>query len=238
MKRLLTYTFLILFAFSAKAQHESYGSIEGIVYNSDSTETVPFSIVRLEFNNQVLATKTDIQGKYKFDSLTAGLYNLRIESVSFDSKEIRDVLVETKNVSQVDIYLPNLMFDELYMVGGCEWPPLAYWIGEEQIVKIKSQDLKIINIVPKVDMTLDRSSDFQTNEFKQVYARGSRDGDVIYIVNGIKTRNKPILPNCSLNEIQYYLGGVPAKYGDTTGGVIIIQTTGYFDLYYAWLANQ
>jgi len=35
-----------------------------------------------------------------------------------------------------------------------------------------------------------------------------------------------------------HLGGIPAKFGDTTSGVISIFTMGYFDLYYDWKAKQ
>jgi hypothetical protein len=27
-----------------------------------------------------------------------------------------------------------------------------------------------------------------------------------------------------------YTGGIPAKYGDTMGGVVVLETKGYFDL--------
>jgi len=38
--------------------------------------------------------------------------------------------------------------------------------------------------------------------------------------------------------MEAYTGGIPAKYGDTTGGVVILETLSYFDLYNAWLAGQ
>jgi hypothetical protein len=35
-----------------------------------------------------------------------------------------------------------------------------------------------------------------------------------------------------------YTGGLPAKYGDTLGGVVVMETKGYFDLYRQWEANE
>jgi len=42
------------------------------------------------------------------------------------------------------------------------------------------------------------------------------------------------IPGTSIGGVSVYAGGVPAKYGDTTGGVIIMETKSYFDLYRAW----
>jgi hypothetical protein len=34
-----------------------------------------------------------------------------------------------------------------------------------------------------------------------------------------------------------YSGGLPAKYGDTMGGVIVVETKSFFDMYYESLAR-
>jgi len=38
--------------------------------------------------------------------------------------------------------------------------------------------------------------------------------------------------------VAVYTGGVPAKYGDCTGGVVVIETKNYLSLYQEWLATQ
>ena len=42
------------------------------------------------------------------------------------------------------------------------------------------------------------------------------------------------VPGVSIGALEAYTGGIPAKYGDTTGGVIVLETKSYFDLYNAW----
>ena len=39
------------------------------------------------------------------------------------------------------------------------------------------------------------------------------------------------VPNEAINSFSVYTGGVPAKYGDVTGGIVAIETKSYFDLY-------
>ena len=42
----------------------------------------------------------------------------------------------------------------------------------------------------------------------------------------------------TIKSIQFFYGGIPAKYGDLTGGCIVIETKSYTDYYYQWLSEQ
>ncbi|MFY8138858.1 MAG: hypothetical protein ACOVMR_12165, partial [Flavobacteriales bacterium] len=58
-------------------------------------------------------------------------------------------------------------------------------------------------------------------------------GSVIYMIDGVKIReNVPNIPSCGISRMAVYTGGLPAKYGDTTGGVIVIETKNYLEDYY------
>ena len=46
------------------------------------------------------------------------------------------------------------------------------------------------------------------------------------------------LPSSGVGSISVYTGGVPAKYGDTTSGVIVVESKNYFDLYNQWKYSQ
>ena len=67
---------------------------------------------------------------------------------------------------------------------------------------------------------------------EELYFRGSRAGSVIYFIDGVKIRqNVPNIPSSGISGMQVYTGGVPAKYGDTTGGVIVVETKSYLEEY-------
>ena len=80
------------------------------------------------------------------------------------------------------------------------------------------------------------SSDIQFSEERdEIYFRGSRSGDAVYYIDGIKMINsKAMCPSSAIGSIMVYSGGVPAKYGDFTGGVVVIETMSYFE----WEAQQ
>ncbi|MFM2316499.1 MAG: hypothetical protein RLZZ155_831, partial [Bacteroidota bacterium] len=47
---------------------------------------------------------------------------------------------------------------------------------------------------------------------------------------GVKIYGSPLnIPSSGIGNITVYTGGVPAKYGDSTGGYVIIDTKSYRD---------
>jgi outer membrane receptor for ferrienterochelin and colicin len=56
--------------------------------------------------------------------------------------------------------------------------------------------------------------------------RGSRSDATYYYIDGIKVRGSANLPKSALQEVSVITGGVPANYGDVTGGIISITTRG------------
>ena len=37
------------------------------------------------------------------------------------------------------------------------------------------------------------------------------------------------IPGIAVGSVKVYTGGIPAAYGDVTGGVIVVETKSYFD---------
>jgi outer membrane receptor protein involved in Fe transport len=66
----------------------------------------------------------------------------------------------------------------------------------------------------------------------ELYFRGSRSDAMAYFVDGVKVPGRLSgVPPASIASITMYTGGLPARYGDVTGGVVAIETKSYFDLY-------
>ena len=58
------------------------------------------------------------------------------------------------------------------------------------------------------------------------------------MLEGMKRTQVFNVPSCSIANMMVYTGGIPAKYGDTMGGVIVVETEGYFDLYRDWKRSE
>ncbi|MEZ4936280.1 MAG: von Willebrand factor type A domain-containing protein [Crocinitomicaceae bacterium] len=69
-----------------------------------------------------------------------------------------------------------------------------------------------------------------TNEQNEIISiRGSRSENVTYFVDGVKVQNFHAVHRSSLKQVQVITGGLPANYGDVTGGVIAVNTMSYSD---------
>ena len=82
------------------------------------------------------------------------------------------------------------------------------------------------------------STNIQEIEDGLLVFRGARKGDVLYIIDGVKTREDVQVPSVSIGRVTLFTSGLPANYGDTLGGVVAIESKSYFDLYREWIQTQ
>src|SRR5690606_29026390 len=66
-----------------------------------------------------------------------------------------------------------------------------------------------------------------TNEGSgEISVRGSRSDGTYFFIDGIKVRGSSNLPKSAIEEVSVITGGLPANYGDATGGIIAVTTRG------------
>jgi Ca-activated chloride channel family protein len=58
----------------------------------------------------------------------------------------------------------------------------------------------------------------------ELNVRGARSDANVWFVDGVKMNSAPIVAQSALESVQVITGGVPANYGDATGGIISITT--------------
>lgn len=59
-----------------------------------------------------------------------------------------------------------------------------------------------------------------------ISVRGSRSDATYFYIDGIKVRGSSSLPKSAIQEVSVITGGLPANYGDATGGIISVTTRG------------
>jgi len=61
------------------------------------------------------------------------------------------------------------------------------------------------------------------------FVRGAREGSLVYYIDGGKVMDAAgSIPLCGLETYSIYTGFIPPKYGDTVGGVVVLETRNYF----------
>ncbi len=237
MKNNLLLVFVMTLAHYASAQN--FGEISGKVRDEAGLE-LPGVLVVVDGGAQKVGTATEYDGNFRIGGLSAGVYSLEFTMTGKQKRvltrvQVRPdqitrvgeilmsdsayttgtVIIETFNIPLIDINggtMTTLTSKELKNL------PAANGGGIKQIVSVMSSDVK------------------SSPSGEELYFRGSRSGSVIYFLDGIKIRqNVPNIPSSAISSIAVYSGGVPAKYGDSTGGFIVVETKSYLEEYYSKL---
>jgi len=215
----------LLGAVGAMAQG-SPGEIKGKVFN-DLMDPEPYVEVWVDISgtNQ-MKVETDDKGAFTLKPLDPGTYVVYATSFGYDTTIIEKVKV---------------MPDQITFINDIDVTAAVQKTAKKSIIDkvdptLKTMDSDQIALIPvRYDakaMVASMSPEIKQGANGELYFRGSRNGASVYYVDGIKLRNELAnLPARSYGSIQVYTGGVPAKYGDTTGGVVAIETQSYFSLW-------
>ncbi|PLW93653.1 MAG: hypothetical protein C0592_05490 [Marinilabiliales bacterium] len=210
------------------------GTIKGKLVNKATGEPVPFANVYVEYGDQLIGTTTDVDGNYTIKPVPAGVYTLTAKMMGWSTTELVGIKVydETITFAEEMAIAEGIYITDVIITGDPLLEP-----GAPDVVKMKSKDVeklpnkRSINGILKV-MTTDV---FVDEERDEIYFRGSRSGDAAYYIDGVRVDGSLAeCPSMSIGTIMVYTGGVPAKYGDFTGGVVVIETMSYFD----WMSQK
>lgn len=208
------------------------GDIIGKVLDSTDNQPIIGARVWVEIGDSKLYSLTNNDGRFRISAVPPGNYTLYIRYMS-DTMLVRNQLVKPDGICTVpDIYFSSYMMVTETVIQGRH--PLIE-PGNEHMNTMLPEDIALsVNRQDVASMIENLSSDISRTNNGDFVIRGSRPGDVIFFVDGVKTQNLSSVPGSSIGGVTVYTGGIPAKYGDTTGGVIILETKSYFDLYREW----
>jgi hypothetical protein len=238
MKHVFTIALSLLIAnFSAQS---SLGTIKGKVVSEKDNEPVINAQVYVMVNSHKVGASSDIYGNFTINALPSGTYDIVVSSIEYDSAKVQGFIVNADQfnfVSDIKLTQNGTIMDDVIV----EAPIKLIDKGASGTrINISSAEIKRSPVkfdINKLAMTSGAVS--STGDGQEIYFRGSRSGDVIYMVDGIKIMGvAPKLPAASIQSMSVYTGGLPAKFGDTMGGVIAVETKSYFDMYYESLRNQ
>lgn len=211
------------------------GEIMGRVWNSDSTETIVGANVWVEINGEKRGVVTDINGKFRMSSVPTGVYTLKasfvgeelslsgIEVAANEITRLGELKMGNTMLGPVDIIWtkPILKEDELSKID------ISY--DEIQVSAVRSSPLQLAATAGGTQLTADGNG---------LIIRGSRPESTIYYIDGVKQQSMATVPSAAIGSMSVYTGGLPAKYGDCVGGVVVVETVSYFDLYNRWKSRQ
>jgi len=121
----------------------------------------------------------------------------------------------------------SLGAEALQMLQNCSSQNLFGPIDTGSGTAISEQEIKKLPVRSANDIASLGAGTYQEDSGDVFQIRGSRTGATRLMVDGNYVDDFNSIPNSAIQEMQVLTGGIPAKYGDTTGGVVIITTKSY-----------
>lgn len=225
-------------ALSTQAQNTN-GTIQGKVFEqADSTLSVIGASVFIEHNGEKIGVATNIDGKYKISAVPPGVYNLTISHTAYQKQVVNSVEVKPNSIS----FIPTVYLNADNTLPVLTLRPKDYLIDKENPTKM-TKTFKDLAHSPNIQNPAKLIQSFSpeikmSEDGQQLYFRGSRSDATTYYIDGVRTQGLQPIPGTAIGSMTVYTGGVPAKYGDTTGGVVVMETKSYSQLYNNWKAMQ
>ncbi len=197
--------------------------LEGQIVDDATGELIPFGTIALYKNDVLLTgTETDLNGNYYLSNLEPGTYAVEASFVGYTTERQVGVVVKAGRNNKLDFRLATgVIMDEIV------------------IKDYKAPLIEIDNTTSGGTVTSETIRNLPTKNINQIAAttaglssidggainiRGSRSNATDYYIDGIRVSG--LIPESEIEQMQVLTGGLPASYGDVTGGVISITSKG------------
>ena len=170
--------------------------------------------------------QTDFDGNFTIKPLGPGTYNLKATFVGYTTAEITGIIVSIDKITFADVKLGKGAVDITAVDVTAYKVPLIDKGNPAVQTTITQEDIKAIPSRDVNSVAATAAGVYQRDEGDALNIRGSRSDGTDYYVDGVKVRGSAQVPQSAIEQVTVITGGVPAQYGDATGGIISITTRG------------
>ena len=218
----------ILGLFSTLAFSQT-GTLKGVITNRITGAPVDYANVVIMKNGvQKGGTSTGSDGSFTIKPVEPGTYTVKASFAGYTTFSLEGVIVSSNKItyltgSNAIKMTEGVLVDEIEVKGFTK--PLI----DQGNLSGETKTAKEIVALPTKSITSIASTTagvYQKDEGDAINVRGSRSDATSYIIDGIKVRGTMGVPTSAIEQITVVTGGLPAKYGDVTGGVIEVTTKG------------
>jgi len=224
----------MLAAAALTASAATGGSINGVVRDADTRETIPFCAVRIEGHGTQSAALTDSAGQFEFPHLQGGRYALRASYVGYQDRTLH-VDLNGNDTIVIELHPDAMMLDQVVVTGTKSELKRRHSSSLVNVVPAKTFDLVSacsladgLNFQPGVRV----ENDCQNCGFTQVRINGL-DGHYSQILMNSRPMFSALagvygleqIPANMIDRVEVMRGGGSALFGSSAiGGTINIIT--------------
>lgn len=215
----------LLCLFASVLTFAQSGEVSGKVTDLDTGEGLPFANVYIQVDGVPRGAQTDFDGFYSIKPIPPGDYMVTVEYLGYQTQKIDGVQINADQVRILDVKLAeeSELLEEVLIV--------AYTVpliedDKGNTTTVTSKDIGNLATRSVATIATTSSGVYGEDGSDDLNIKGSRDNATQIIVDGVKVRGNATLPASAIEQMSIVTGGIPAKYGDATGGIITITTRG------------
>ena len=216
----------VLFVCLAIWTYGQSGSLKGKILDAGSKEPIPFANVVVEQSGSMVGGGiSDFDGNYTIKPIPAGKFTVKASYVGYKTLQLDGVVINSDKIRFLDLNLEtsSLQIEEVVVIEYVV--PLIDKDNTQSGGTITSDDIAKMS---------GRSADAVVATVGGVYqengnvmsVRGAREEATVYYIDGVKVTGSRNIPKAAMEQVSIVTGGLAAKYGDATGGIISITTKG------------
>jgi outer membrane receptor protein involved in Fe transport len=228
MTRMLRYLFVLLFVSVAGSAFGQTGAISGTVFDERKEPIIGAIVQVFQSGTARGGDQTNEDGKFTVKPLQPGSnYEIRVNYVGYRQVVLKNVIISpdrttyqnfnlelATNLQEVvvkEYKVPLIKRDE---------PGSTTTFTTEQIAKIPTRNTS--------DVASLAAGTYQEKSGGQIQIAGARPGGTLYVIDGVQVSGTAgtNFPPGAIEQMSVITSGVPARYGDASGGVINITTRG------------
>ncbi len=215
-----------LILFTGVMLYAQQAALQGTVIDQDTKEPIPFANIVVENKgSQVGGTSSDFDGNYSIKPLPPGKVDVKATFVGYKTKLIQGVTLGADRIRFLDIELePTAETLETVEIVDYKVPLIdkdqtasGATVTAEEIAKMPQRNANAV-------ATTVGGVFSQDGERGSV--RGARSDATATFIDGIRVIGTSSVPQSAIEQVDVILGGVPARYGDATSGIINVTTKG------------
>ncbi|MFH2096382.1 MAG: TonB-dependent receptor [Bacteroidota bacterium] len=222
-RKIVLSLFAMLFVSGLFAQS---GTLKGKVVDVDTGEPIPFANVSImQEGSTVTGGMTDFDGNYTIKPIPAGKYTVQASYVGYKSLQYAGLRINAGKITFQDFKL-TVSTQVLQEVEVKDYKvPLISKDQTESGGTVTSEDIAKMPGRSAASVATTVGGVYsQDGEIGSI--RGARAEGTVYYVDGVKVRGSSAVPKGAMEQVSVITGGLPAMYGDATGGIISITTKG------------
>lgn len=204
-------------------------TIEGKVKDAKSGEPILLATIALYRGGVLITgTDTDFDGNYFLTDIQPGTYEMEASYVGYAAQRQTGIVINAGKTNRVNFSLSD---DAVLLDLGIEIKAFKVpLIDQDNTTQGKTITAENIRALPtkQVNAIAATAAGISSRDGGEISVRGSRANETVYFLDGVRVSGN-LIPQSEIEQLQVVIGGIEARYGDVTGGVISLTSRGPSD---------